>query len=236
MINPFNMPQAHEREAWEQIYADLTKPLLVDVGCAKGRWVEHMAAETSVRLELQDTPFNYCGIEIYGPLVEAANQKRNLLADPRRNLHYVHANIITSLKTLQLPNLHTICFQYCDPWLKKARRRTVTPLVAQQVAELLPPGGQVYLVSDYLEIASDMRSLFLATGVFREVIAVEAAAQDALAARRRDQAQADVGESCVEGAKMSGDRARWRQLPSVVSWCGQVRTEWWGRQPCGAMK
>ncbi len=143
MVNPFNMPQAHEREAWEQIYADVSKPLLVDVGCAKGRWIQHMAAETSVRLEAGCKTFNYCGIEIYGPLVEMANAQRDQIADTKRNLHYVHANIITSLKTLQLPNLHTICFQYCDPWLKKARRRTVTPQVAQHVSEMLPSGGQV---------------------------------------------------------------------------------------------
>ena len=36
--------------------------------------------------------------------------------------------------------------------------------VASTVAELLPVGGQVYMVSDYFEIASDMRALFLATG------------------------------------------------------------------------
>jgi len=164
MVNPFSMPRAHGPEPWNDIYGDVSKPLLLDVGCAKGRWIEHMASETSVRLELNGRTFNYCGVEIYEPLVELAIQRRQEAADPKRNLHYVHANIISSLKTLELPNLHTVCFQFCDPWLKKARRRTVTPEVARAVAEILPCGGQVYLVSDYLEIAADMRSHFLSTG------------------------------------------------------------------------
>jgi tRNA (guanine-N7-)-methyltransferase len=137
MVNPFNMPSAHPPEAWNCIYGDTSRPLLLDVGCAKGRWIEHMAAETSVRLLAADTPFNYLGVEIYGPLVELANQRRDEAEEirsragivPKKNLHYVHANIITSFKSLQLPNLHTVCFQFCDPWLKKVRRRTVTPQV-----------------------------------------------------------------------------------------------------------
>ena len=219
MVNPFNMPAARPPEPWGEVFSDLTRPLLLDVGCAKGRWIQHMAAETSVRLQLQGKPFNYCGVEIYGPLVELAKERRDtgVPAWQKSNLHYVHANIITSLRTLELPNLHTICFQFCDPWLKKRRRRTVTPEVAAEVARLLPPGGQVYVVSDYLELARDMRALFLATGAFMlsrtpscDVIPVEEAA---VVAAERMNSELDTWRP---------RQRAWQMLPSVVSWSAQV--------------
>jgi len=53
-----------------------------------------------VRLELGGKTFNYCGVEIYGPIVELANARRVGGASAQGNLHYVHANIITSLKVV----------------------------------------------------------------------------------------------------------------------------------------
>jgi tRNA (guanine-N7-)-methyltransferase len=236
MVNPFSMPEARPAEDWQNVFGDLTKPLLLDVGCAKGRWLGHMAAETSVRLELAGKTYNYCGVEIYGPLVEQANLR--ISADPKRNLHnlhYVHANIKSSLKSLQFPNLHTVCFQFCDPWLKKVRRRTVDPKLAATIAELLPCGGQVYVVSDYLELATEMRSLFLATGFFAHsagpscnVVPVEAAAVAALINRRAcTVGRAEGAEACDENklcCKISSQNSlhHWQRLPSVVSWSAQV--------------
>jgi hypothetical protein len=85
-------------------------------------------------------------------------------------------------------------------------------------------------VSDYLEIASDMRAHFLATGRFYEspvpscdVVPVEAAAKASMAARG-SQAEDTVGSAGRERAERAGG-ARWSGLPSVVSWVQQVREE-----------
>ncbi len=81
-------------------------------------------------------------------------------------------------------------------------------------------------MSDYLEIASDMRALFLATGGFYEspvlscdVVPVEAAAKAVMATRSPSED--------MDGAvgREKAERARWSGLPSVVSWARQVRQD-----------
>ena len=97
------------------------------------------------------------------------------------------------------------------------------------MARLLPPGGQVYVVSDYLELARDMRALFLATGAFMlsrtpscDVIPVEEAA---VAAVERMNSQLDTSRP--------RQRAAWQMLPSVVSWSAQVCER--ARGDCGCI-
>jgi tRNA (guanine-N7-)-methyltransferase len=147
MLNPFKCPLAVSSPNWDEIYSDTNRPLLLDIGCAKGRWIEQLASETSVRLELDGRQFNYCGVELYAPLVEMANA--NILSSRRegchtnRNLHYISANINVSLASLKFPSLHTVCIQFPDPWIKKRKRRVVTPSFVAALSAILPKGGQV---------------------------------------------------------------------------------------------
>jgi tRNA (guanine-N7-)-methyltransferase len=148
MLNPFRCPEETAAPAWSEVYSDLSRPLLLDVGCARGRWVRDMAAGSTVRLELNGQEFNFCGNELYAPLVEAANAANAaaVAASPPgvpRNLHFVAANAMTSLRSLQLPNLHTVCIQFPDPWIKKRKRRVVSHALVATLADLLPAGGQV---------------------------------------------------------------------------------------------
>ena len=160
MLNPFKCPSAVASPPWNSIYSDTTLPLLLDIGCAKGRWIDQLASESVIRLELNGQPFNYCGVELYAPLVEMANA--NILAARRagssttRNLHYISANINTSLHSLAFPNLHTVCIQFPDPWIKKSKRRVVTPAFVMALASVLPSGGQVHscsLCADFFTIS-----------------------------------------------------------------------------------
>jgi tRNA (guanine-N7-)-methyltransferase len=147
MLNPFKCPESVVAPNWQEIYSDPTLPLLLDIGCAKGRWIEQLASGKVVLLEYNGRPFNYCGVELYAPLVEMANA--NILAARREdgelamNLHYVAANINTSLRSLAFPALHTVCIQFPDPWIKKRKRRVVTPALVAALAAALPTGGQV---------------------------------------------------------------------------------------------
>jgi len=64
MLNPFKIRSPTESKDWSKVYTDLTRPLLLDVGCARGKWIYNLAKGRSVRLELDGKEYNYCGLEL----------------------------------------------------------------------------------------------------------------------------------------------------------------------------
>jgi tRNA (guanine-N7-)-methyltransferase len=58
--------------------------------------------------------------------------------------------------------LHEVTVQFPDPWFKRRqqKRRAVQPELVETLAELLVPNADVFLQSDVLEVAEDMRQHF----------------------------------------------------------------------------
>jgi tRNA (guanine-N7-)-methyltransferase len=138
---------------WQSIFANPTRPLHLDIGCARGQFLLEMA-------QVQPD-WNFLGIEIRDPLVELANQLRD--QQQLHNLHYIAGNINVSLPTLNLPEtLQRVTIQFPDPWFKQRhrKRRVVHPQFAQELAAVLPSGGAVCLQSDVLAIANQMDAVF----------------------------------------------------------------------------
>lgn len=141
---------------WSTIYADCDRPLHLDIGCARGRFLLEMAQ--------QHPQINFLGVEIREPLVAEANDIRDQQA--LRNLHYLFTNINNSLRSLlsSLPEgkLRWVTIQFPDPWFKTrhAKRRVVQPEFVQGLVDALPPGALVFLQSDVLGVATEMRALF----------------------------------------------------------------------------
>ncbi len=141
---------------WSEIYADLSLPIHLDIGCAGGKFLLELAQ--------QNRQWNYLGIEIRSALVIYANQKRDEIA--ATNLHYVFGNINTSLATLlaSLPQgkLQRISIQYPDPCFKNrhSKRRVVQPELVNDIARYLPSGGEVFLQSDLEWVATEMCDRF----------------------------------------------------------------------------
>mmetsp|Transcript_12764 Transcript_12764/g.53505 ORF Transcript_12764/g.53505 Transcript_12764/m.53505 type:complete len:284 (-) Transcript_12764:1146-1997(-) len=82
LTNPMAL---HHRTAasspvWSDVYDDLDRPLLIDVGCAKGRFLMRAATTDAERFEASLSTFgetrpkrhNLLGLEIYAPIVEEA--------------------------------------------------------------------------------------------------------------------------------------------------------------------
>jgi tRNA (guanine-N7-)-methyltransferase len=148
----------------EDVFAEPTLPLLLDIGSARGRFLLRMA-------EAQPD-WNYLGVEIREPLVTEANR---LAAEADlTNLHYAFANAMLwldrLLENIDVGVMQMVTIQFPDPWFKKkhAKRRMVNAeLVAVIVSKLLP-GGQVFIQTDIEELADEMFELFRNETIFVE--------------------------------------------------------------------
>jgi tRNA (guanine-N7-)-methyltransferase len=153
-----------ELPAWNNLYANSTQALHLDIGCARGKFLLQMAA-----LHPQ---INFLGVEIRQPLVDEANENRDRLN--LSNLHFLYCNINNSLAPLlaSLPKdvLQCVSIQFPDPWFKQRhmKRRVVQPELVNLLAEYLIEGGTIFLQSDVEEIAIEMRDRFRANPIFKQ--------------------------------------------------------------------
>ncbi len=167
-LSPFYR-QAPEPLVYQELFADAAKPLLLDIGCARGRFLLRMAAAEPDR--------NYLGVEIREPLVAEANR----LAEEAglSNLHYSFCNAMLWLERLLegIPPgvLETVTIQFPDPWFKKkhAKRRMVNTEMVETIASNLKPGGRVFVQTDIEFLADEMFDLFRVNGKFDEEEASE---------------------------------------------------------------
>ena len=74
----------------ESVFADPDKPLLLDIGCARGRFLLRMAEA--------EPQWNYLGVEIREPLVDEANRLASEAG--LTNLHYSFCNAMLWLDRL----------------------------------------------------------------------------------------------------------------------------------------
>ncbi len=147
------------------VFAEPSKPLLLDVGCARGRFLLRMAEA--------EPDQNYLGVEIREPLVDEANR---LAAEAGLiNLHYAFCNAMLWLDRLLegIPEgvLQTVTIQFPDPWFKKkhAKRRMVNEEMVETLARHLAPAGRVFVQTDIEFLAEEMFELFRADERFTEI-------------------------------------------------------------------
>jgi len=145
-------------------FADPAKPLLLDIGCARGRFLLRMAEA--------EPGWNYLGVEIREPLVEEANR---LAAEAGlTNLRYEFCNAMIWLDRLLegVPAclLQKVTVQFPDPWFKKkhAKRRMVNKELVDAVVAKLAPGGMIFIQTDIEFLAEEMFELFRANDELTE--------------------------------------------------------------------
>jgi len=141
---------------WSVVYARPNRPIVLDVGAGRGRFLWAFAQ--------RDPGRNFLGLEIREPLVAEANRWRD--AARLTNLHYLFCNVDVSLRAVlaSLPAgaVETVAIQFPDPWFKKrhAKRRMVKPELVAALADCMPGGGTVVLQSDVASVACDIRDRF----------------------------------------------------------------------------
>ncbi|KAB2005223.1 hypothetical protein E1A91_D11G262800v1 [Gossypium mustelinum] len=141
---------------WDEVFKDPTLPLMVDIGSGSGRFLLWLAKQNP------DSQ-NYLGLEIRAKLVKRAEFWVKELA--LSNVHFMFANAAVSFKQLvsTYPGPLALVSILCpDPHFKKRhhKRRVVqTPLVNSILTRLMPE-GKVFIQSDVVEVAEDMRKQF----------------------------------------------------------------------------
>jgi tRNA (guanine-N7-)-methyltransferase len=146
------------------VFADPERPLLLDIGCARGRFLLRMAeAEPS---------WNYLGVEIREPLVDEANR---LAAEAGlTNLNYSFCNAMLFIDRLldgvPAGRLQKVTIQFPDPWFKRkhAKRRMVNEEMVACIAKHLSAGCDVLVQTDIEDLADEMFTLFRANENFAE--------------------------------------------------------------------
>jgi tRNA (guanine-N7-)-methyltransferase len=146
----------------QELFADPARPLHLDIGCARGRFLLELAR--------QRPSINHLGVEIRRPLVEAAEADRQ--AEGLANLHYLFCNANVSLQAwlAQLPagSLELVSIQFPDPWFKKKhhKRRVLQPALLLSLAAALAPDRELFLQSDVPAVIEPMVQLVEISGCF----------------------------------------------------------------------
>ncbi|KAM3732701.1 hypothetical protein ACB098_11G079200 [Castanea mollissima] len=147
---PANVPD------WDEVFKDPTLPLMVDVGSGSGRFLLWLAKRNPEEK-------NYLGLEIRQKLVKRANFWVKELA--LSNIHFLFANATISFNQLvsTYPGPLMLVSILCpDPHFKKRhhKRRVVQKHLVDSIVKNLMRGGQVFIQSDVLEVALNMRNQF----------------------------------------------------------------------------
>ena len=157
-VNPLSPYYLQEPEPVDlsALFADPTKPLHLDIGCARGRFILRMAAA--------EPQWNFLGIEIREPLVDEGN--RLAAEGGLTNLNYVFCNAMLRLRQLlaDVPDavLQMVTIQFPDPWFKKrhAKRRMVNAELVATVVDKIATGGKIFVQTDIEFLAEEMFELF----------------------------------------------------------------------------
>jgi len=146
----------------QELFSDPSRPVHLDIGCARGRFL--------LALAQQQPELNHLGVEIRRALVAAAEADRQQLG--LGNLHYLFCNANISvegwLTALAPGQLDLVSIQFPDPWFKKRhhKRRVLQPALLLAIAAALEPGKRLFMQSDILDVIEPMVAVTEASGCF----------------------------------------------------------------------
>ena len=146
----------------QELFSDPGRPVHLDIGCARGRFL--------LALAQQQPELNHLGVEIRRALVAAAEADRQQLG--LGNLHYLFCNANISvegwLTALAPGQLDLVSIQFPDPWFKKRhhKRRVLQPALLLAIAAALEPGKRLFMQSDILDVIEPMVAVTEASGCF----------------------------------------------------------------------
>ena len=142
---------------WGDLFADPSRPLVLDLGCGSGRFLLALGEQDVGRER------NYLGVEIREPLAQRANQWAVEKGLPHVRYLGTNANVnIPGWLATYPGRLQVACFLHPDPHWKKRhqKRRIVQPALARALVDRLAPGGHIFLQSDIKAVSEAMVAVF----------------------------------------------------------------------------
>lgn len=124
----------------------------VEVGCADAQFLFQRAALDPTRL--------YVGLEIRPDLVKQVNARARAAKVP---VHVVMCQAQLHMAEILPPaSVERVYVNFPDPWFKRKHheRRMVDATLAQQIAAVTRPGGEVLIQTDIWEVALDALDAF----------------------------------------------------------------------------
>ena len=149
-VNPLsrNFDEIEEIPSLREIFDNSKLNLHLDIGCAAGEFLFDLA--------LDNTSWNYLGIEIRERLVKTAKlkvQEREI-----KNLYFIFGNANNILNDVQskfiLENVKSISFNFPDPWFKKKhyKRRVIQPDFINILSNSLQKGSLIFIKTDVKDL------------------------------------------------------------------------------------
>lgn len=130
----------------------------LEIGCADAQFLFERASVDPSRL--------YVGLEIREDLTIAVNKRARIAGVP---VHAVFCQAQLHTKDLfGEAGIERVFVNFPDPWFKRRHheRRMVDPVLADQIAHVLRPGGELFVQSDVWDIALDAMATFDADARF----------------------------------------------------------------------
>ena len=145
-------------EGWvSALFQDPSLPFHIDVGCARGTFCMELARARP--------GMNVLGLEIRRPV--AAYCAKNARESNLGNIGFLSCNANVDLGRVlegvcENSRVERLSIQYPDPHWKARhnKRRVVQPELIQAIADHTGVGSEVFLQSDVLEVAAEMRDRF----------------------------------------------------------------------------
>ena len=166
-VNPLskNFDEIESIPSLIDMFDDSKLNLHLDIGCAAGEFLFDLA--------LENTNWNYLGIEIRERLVNTAKLK---VRDKEiKNLYFLFGNAFNILNDFHsifiIKNLKSISFNFPDPWFKKRhqKRRIIQPELINIFSNLMQEGSIIYIKTDVKDLFEYMDCTILSNCNFEKI-------------------------------------------------------------------
>lgn len=131
--------------SWAGVFGN-GRPIAVEVGMGKGRFLMDMAAA--------HPDMNFIGIEMYDSVLLRAVQRADGLLEPPQNFRFIRMDARQLAEVFARGEIARIYLNFSDPWPKErhAKRRLTSRQFLERYEQILLPGSRVEFKTDNREL------------------------------------------------------------------------------------